>query len=233
MALKHTIEHQPTFALLRVTLEPGDVITAEAGAMVTRDGSVALATRMNSDRKAGFFGKLWMFFICLVRKVVGGETFFVNDFTASQTGQVTLAPTLSGNIVHRRLEGQSILMQSGAYLASSGDVRMKLRWGGLRTLFAREGLFLLELSGTGDLWFSSYGGVVPIPVDGRYIVDTGHMVAFDAALDFQIKTPGGGAMGFVASGEGLVCEFSGKGTVWVQSRNLSALTSWLTPYLRG
>ncbi len=231
--MKHTIEYQPTFALLRVTLDPGDVLTAEAGAMVTRQGHVGMHTRMNTDRKAGFFGKVWMLLICLVRKLVGGETFFVNDFSAPTPGEVTFAPTMSGNILHKRLDGQSLLVQNGAFLASSGDVRMKLRWGGLRTLFAREGLFLLELSGTGDLWFTSYGGVVPIPVDGSFIVDTGHMVAFDASLDFEIKTPGGGIMGFVASGEGLVCEFKGKGTVYMQSRNVSALTGWLQPYLGG
>jgi uncharacterized protein (TIGR00266 family) len=231
--VKNTIEFQPTFALLRVSLEPGETITAEAGAMVTREGHVAMRTRMNSDRRAGFFGKVWMFFICLVRKLVGGETFFVNDFSATRTGEVTLAPTMSGNILHKRLDGQSLLLQSGAYLASSGDVRMKLRWGGLRTLFAREGLFLLELSGTGDLWFTSYGGVVPVPVDGAFVVDTGHMVAFDATLDFKVTTPGGGVMGFIASGEGLVCEFSGKGTVYMQSRNVSALTGWIAPYLGG
>jgi uncharacterized protein (AIM24 family) len=62
-------------------------------------------------------------------------------------------------------------------------------------------------------------------------VDNGHIVAFDPSLDFRIRTAGGGFLGFVASGEGLVVEFSGRGTVVLQSRNVSSLTSWLTPRL--
>jgi uncharacterized protein (TIGR00266 family) len=110
-------------------------------------------------------------------------------------------------------------------------VDLKLRWGGLRALLSREGLFFLEASGDGDLFFSSYGGIEKVPVHGSYVVDTGHMVAFEGALDFRIRAPGGGAMGFVASGEGLVCEFTGEGHVWIQARNLSAMVGWISPYL--
>ncbi|MEL6338324.1 MAG: AIM24 family protein [Myxococcota bacterium] len=43
----------------------------------------------------------------------------------------------------------------------------------------------------------------------------------------------GGIKSLFFSGEGLVCNFSGQGTVYIQSRNLSALVGWLRPFLRS
>jgi len=229
--MQHEIVHGPAFALLRIKLASGETLDAEAGAMVTRSEGVDMSVRLNASRRAGLLGKIGALFIALVRRFIGGETFFINQFSAPSGGEITFAPSLSGAIAHRRIEGDRLILQAGAYLASAGNVDLRLRWGGLRALLSREGLFFLEASGQGDLFFSSYGGVEAIPVRGSYVVDTGHMVAFEGALDFRIRAPGGGAMGFLASGEGLVCEFSGEGTVYLQSRNVSALVSWITPYL--
>ena len=89
----------------------------------------------------------------------------------------------------------------------------------------------MECSGNGELFINSYGGIIEVPCNGRYIVDTGHIVAFDADLNFKIKTPGGGVLGFLGSGEGLVMEFHGQGTIYMQSRNVSALVGWVSPML--
>ena len=61
----------------------------------------------------------------------------------------------------------------------------------------------------------------------------GHLVAFDSSLNFKIRSAGGGLMGLVASGEGLVCEFTGQGRIYIQSRNLGSLAGWLTGLLPG
>jgi uncharacterized protein (TIGR00266 family) len=121
-----------------------------------------------------------------------------------------------------------MIFSAGAYLASAGDIDLKMRFGGLRALLAKEGAFFIEASGTGDLWVTSYGAVDEVHCNGSYIVDNGHIVGFDSSLDFKIKSPGGGAMGFFASGEGLVCEFTGQGRILIQSRNLGALVEWLS-----
>jgi uncharacterized protein (TIGR00266 family) len=183
--------------------------------------------KLNAGKNPGFFGKLKAMLIALLRKVIGGETFFVNHFSSPQGGWVWLAPALSGAIRHIPMTGQSMLFSTGAYLASAGDIDMKLRFGGLRALLAKEGAFFLEIGGTGDLWVTSYGAIDEVMCNGSYIVDNGHIVGFDSSLDFEIKSPGGGAMGFFASGEGLVCEFGGQGRILIQSRNTSALVDWL------
>lgn len=232
-AIHHEITHGPSFAMLRVDLQPGQTVVAEAGSMVARNSHVAMDVKMNAGPGAGLWAKMKAFVIALIRKVVGGETFFVNHFSAPQPGSVWIAPTMSGQIAHRRMQGETLTLSTGAYLASVGPLDMQMKFGGLRSLLAKEGAFFLQLSGTGDLWFNSYGGIEAIDVNGPYIVDNGHLVGYEGNLSFNIRGAGGGMLGFMASGEGLVCEFTGQGRVYIQSRNTSALVGWLTRILPG
>jgi uncharacterized protein (TIGR00266 family) len=229
----HEITHGPSFAMLRVDLPPGQEVVAEAGSMVARNSQVEMEVKLNAGSASGFFAKFKAFIIAMIRKIVGGETFFVNHFSSPSGGSVWIAPTMSGQITHRRMSGETLTLSSGAFLASVGNFDVKMKFGGLRSLLAKEGAFFLQLVGNGDLWFNSYGGVHAIPVNGAYMVDNGHLVGFEGNLSFDIKAAGGGLMGFMASGEGLVCQFQGQGTVYIQSRNTSALVNWLTGFLRG
>ena len=186
-----------------------------------------MSTHLNVGQRAGFFRVLVAFFVALMRKFLGGETMFVNRFRSNGPGEVILAPALSGHIIHQRLSATSkLFVQAGSYLASTGEVDTKVRFTGLRSLLGGEGLVLLECVGQGDLWVNSYGGVLPLQVNGAFTVDTGHIVAFDGSLDFKVKSVGGMKSLFL-SGEGLVCEFTGQGVVYIQSRNLQALVGWL------
>lgn len=231
--MQHFIEHGPSFPWLRIKLAPGESIMAEAGAMVTRSANLDMKTSLNAGTAAGFFRKVAAFFIALMRKIIGGETMFVNTFSGPQGGEVIIAPSLSGNVVHHPLTGgRTLIVQGGSYLASTGTVETKMKWAGLRGLFGGEGLFFLECTGQGDLWINAYGGITPVPVNGTYIVDTGHMVAFEGNLDFSVRGAGGGLKSLFFSGEGLVCEFNGQGTVYIQSRNLGALVGWISRFLR-
>jgi uncharacterized protein (TIGR00266 family) len=231
--MQHSIEHGPAFAWLRVKLAPNETLTAEAGAMVTRSPGLDMTTRLNSGTQGGLFAKLTALFVALVRKAFGGETMFINDFHGSRGGEVIVAPGLSGQIVHHELDGQrSLWVQAGSFLASSPGIETRLRWGGLRTLLGGEGLFLMRCTGRGDLFLNSYGGIVAVDVEDTYVVDTGHLVAFEGSLDFKVRSVGGGLKGLLFSGEGLVMEFRGKGTLYLQSRNLGSLAGWLNPFLR-
>jgi uncharacterized protein (TIGR00266 family) len=219
--------------MLRVDLSPGETIVGEAGAMVARNEPVQMAVKLNASGRGGFFATLKALFVALLRRLIGGETFFVNHFSAPSGGSVWLAPPLSGEIVHRRLSGELVVLSRGAYLAHAGNVELSFKFGGLRGLLAKEGAFFLLARGHGDLWFSSYGGVQTIDVSGSYLVDNGHLVGYEGNLTFTIRSAGGGLLGLAASGEGLVCEFRGQGRVYIQTRNLGSLVSWLSPMLPG
>lgn len=229
--MQQMIKYEPSFSMLQLSLAPGETIIAEAGSMVARSSSLQMEVKMNAGKNPGFFGKLKAIMIALIRKLVGGETFFVNHFSSPQGGFVWLAPALSGGIKHIPLQNTSMIFSAGAYLASAGDIDLKMRWGGIRAILSKEGAFFVEARGSGELWVTSYGAIDEVYCNGSYIVDNGHIVGFDSSLTFKIKSAGGGLLGFMASGEGLVCEFQGQGRILIQSRNTGALVSWLTPML--
>ncbi|MSS73753.1 MAG: TIGR00266 family protein [Candidatus Latescibacteria bacterium] len=220
--MDHEILYRPSFSLLKVTLSPGETVSAEAGAMVSMSSAIELET----SAKGGLFG-------ALKRSVLGGESFFVNTFKASRgPGEVTFAPTLPGDITGLELRGQTLYAQSGAYIASSPDVQVDTKWGGAKTFFSREGFFLLKISGAGHVFLSSYGAIheVQLKAGEKYIVDTGHMVAFDEGVDYAVRRVGG-LKSTLFGGEGLVCELTGPGRIMIQTRNVDSFLSWLIPML--
>lgn len=219
--MKNEVLYRPSYALLRLELAEGEAVSAEAGAMVSMSSGVEIETSM----KGGLFG-------ALKRNVLGGETFFVNKFKAKAAGEITFAPPLPGDIENVELKGKTLYTQSGAYIASSPEITVDTKWGGAKTFFSREGLFLLKISGTGDVFLSSYGALhkVDLAEGQKYIVDTGHIVSFDSTVQYNVKTVGG-LKSTVFSGEGLVVELTGPGRIMLQSRSTGAFLSWLIPKL--
>jgi uncharacterized protein (TIGR00266 family) len=163
---------------------------------------------------------------------MGGESFFQNTFSTETGGEVTLAPPLAGDVVEHELDNASIMIQSGSYMASHPDIELDTKFGGGRSFFGGEGLFLLKATGTGPVYLSSYGAIHEVDlVEGeRYTVDTGHIVAFEESASFDVERVGG-LKSTLFSGEGLVCTFTGPGKVWLQTRSQDALLAWLIPKL--
>jgi uncharacterized protein (TIGR00266 family) len=232
--MQHTIEFGPAYAMATIDLAAGEEVTVEAGSMVGMSDGLLLRTHMGGKR-AGFPGGVASFFGALPRKLLGGETFFVNTFRPpeGQTGRVLVAPALAGDIAHYALDGtRSLIVQASSYLASAGGVRIRTRFGGLKSLFSGEGAFWLAVSGAGDLWVNCYGAIEEIAVDGSTVVDTGHIVAFEDTLDYKIKGAGG-VKQTLLSGEGLTCHFEGHGKLYLQTRTLDGLVRWISPRLQG
>jgi uncharacterized protein (TIGR00266 family) len=226
------LESKPSYGMAVVTLDAGDTITAESGSMVAMTTQVAVDTNFNGTGGGGIMDFIQAALVGLARKFLAGETMFVNTFTAkSGQQQVMLAPAMSGDIVQVSLDGQrSITVQAGSYLASTKGVKEDLIWGGFSMLFSGEAPFFLKCTGEGELLINSYGAIQEVEVDGAYRVDTGHVVAFEGDLKYTIKKTGGWKS-TILSGEGFVLEFTGKGTVWLQTRNVAALVGWVAPYL--
>lgn len=216
-----TLEHGPAFGWARVALAQGESLKAESGAMVSMSTTIDIETKM----QGGFLG-------ALARKVLASESFFQNTFTAARgPGEITLAPALTGDLQVRTLADETLLLTSGCYLASSPDVTLETKWGGMKSFFAKEGLFLLRAHGTGPLLFCCYGALVEVQVPPEgYVVDTGHVVAFEPSLDYTVQKVGG-LKSLLLSGEGLVCRFSGRGRLWIQTRSLDSFVGEIVPRL--
>ena len=221
--MKYDIKYGPSYALGMVSLEAGEKIQAESGAMVSMSDTIKMETGVRGGIMSG-----------LKRSVLGGESFFINTFTAEQAGEVTIAPALPGDIVALDLAGGTLLVQSGSFLAATPDVNVDTKWGGGKTFFSREGLFLLKCTGTGTIFVSSYGAIhlVDLQPGQRYNVDTGHMVAFDESVQYDVGRAGGWKTTLLG-GEGLVCKLTGPGRFYLQTRSPDNFLAWLLPKLPG
>ena len=217
--MDYEILHKPSYALARVRLNQREQLQAETGAMVSMSDSI----KMDTSTRGGIFGGLR-------RSVLGGESFFVNTFTAEQAGEVNVAPALPGDIEALELQGETLLVQSGSFLAATMNIEVDSQWGGARSFFSKEGLFLLRCSGRGLLFVSSYGAIHRIDLGRgeRYTVDNGHMVAFDESVRYEVGRSGGWKTTLLG-GEGLVCKLEGPGRFYMQTRSEDAFLSWLAP----
>jgi uncharacterized protein (TIGR00266 family) len=220
--MKCEIKYKPAFSAIFVTLEPGEKIVAEAGAMASMDSQVTIKTELAGD-----------FLSALAKKFFGGESLFVNVFSNETKQYVNLVLTQSvvGDIAEIELHGKDMYFQPGAYIASTPGVRMGVRWAGFTSWLAGEGLFKLRLSGKGKVFFGAYGGITKKAINGQFIVDTGHLVAYEPGIEMGIKLSNG-LIGSLTSGEGFVNRLSGRGNIYLQSRSIGGLVGFLRSKVR-
>jgi uncharacterized protein (TIGR00266 family) len=220
--MQTTISYSPSFAMATVRLDPGEEVKGEAGAMMAMSSTVEIETSTQGGIMRG-----------LKRSVLGGESFFMNTFKATGPGaEVVFAPALPGDIVTWTRAGGTVYLQSGAYLASATTIDIDSKWGGAKTFFSREGLFMLKCNGTGDLLVSSYGAIVAIDLAAgqRYVVDTGHMVGWEEGVGYQVHKAGSWKS-TIFGGEGLVVSLTGPGRIYIQTRSPDSFLDWLIPKL--
>lgn len=210
------VDCKPDFSMTWVKIPANQTLKVEASAMAAMDTNIKMKTKMR-----GGFGRF-----------LTGESLFINEFTAENgPGEIAVAPGAPGDLEHVYLEeGEMLYLQNSAYVASGVNVNVESKWQGMiKGFFSGESLFLIRCSGPGDLWFNTYGGMIELEVDGQYVVDTGHIVAFTSGLDYNVTRVGGYKSLFL-SGEGFVARFSGKGKLWIQTRQVPSFSAWLYPF---
>lgn len=206
------------FSMLKVKVPAGETLKVEASAMAAQDSNLKMKTRL----KGGF------------KRFLSKESLFINEFTAEGSqANLMISPGPAGDIGHYRLPGdEEFFITSSCYLASETTVEIDTKFQGVwKSMLSGEGFFLIKCSGSGDVWFNTYGALIEIDVDGEYIVDTGHIVAFNQGLDYDIDSVGGYKALFF-SGEAFVARFRGQGKVWVQTKLPLSLVKWADSYRR-
>ena len=215
--MKCQIKYKPAFAAIFITLNPGESIVAEAGAMASMDSKIAMKTQFSGG-----------FFPALIRKIFGGETIFVNVFS-NETGKplnLVLTQSSIGDIEEIELKNKEICFQPGAYIAHTPGINLGVSFAGLKSWFLGEGLFRLKISGKGKVYFGAYGGITKKKVSGSFVVDNSHLVAYDPAIKMNLRLSGG-LFSSITSGEGFVNRLSGNGDIYLQSRSIDGLVGFL------
>jgi len=220
--MKSEILYRPSYSMIQVHLDADENLIVESGSMVGMSKNIKVETTM----KGGLLKSL-------ARSVLGGESFFVNTFYAEHgEGEILLAPTLPGDVFTLDLSGETYLVQSGSFLASSEGVTTDTKWGGAKTFFGGEGLIMLRCSGAGTLILSSYGAIHELDLEAgeTFTIDTGHLVAFSEDIGFNVRAIGG-LKSTIFGGEGLVTDLTGPGKILMQTRSVGAFLDWLMPKL--
>ncbi len=219
--MKTTIKGSDAFAYVDVELAPGETVIAEADAMSSMSADLDLQAKFNGG-----------FFIAILRKLLVGETLFINHFSNNTQGErrVTLVQPTPGAVRCLELNNETFYLQPGAFLASTEGVKLGVKFAGLISWIAREGLFRIVVSGTGKVWYGAYGALLEKDVDGETIVDTSHLVGYTPGINLKLQLAGG-IFSSLMGGEGLVTRISGKGRIVIQTRSLTGLATWINPKL--
>jgi uncharacterized protein (TIGR00266 family) len=208
------IQARPAASVARIDLAQGESVTAEVGAMIAMSTGITVETTSRSKGKKGGMLKG-------VKRMFSGESFFLNHFTSSEPDQhLILGPKLMGDVMHHKLTGGTMIVQGSSWMASDPSIEIDTSWQGLgKAMFSGEKMFWVKCTGSGDLLLNSFGAIYEVDVQGDYVVDTGHIVAFEDTLTFKIGKAGKSLIGSFLGGEGLVCKFSGQGKLYCQSHN--------------
>jgi uncharacterized protein (TIGR00266 family) len=210
-----------------ITLTPGEVVRAEAGALMYMTDAIDMQAKMDGGVLGG-----------LKRKFLAGESLFITYFRATAAGaKLAFAGPYPGKIIHMPLAGQQMLCQRDAFLCAIGDIDLSVaftkRLGA--GFFGGEGFILQKMEGTGDLFIHSGGTIVALELrqGERLRVDTGCLVALDPTVDYDIERVGGISTSLFG-GEGLFfASLTGPGRIWLQTLPFSRLAERIHQAYRG
>jgi len=218
--LRYEIKYKPSYSMLVVSLEQGETITAEAGAMTYMDPGIEVHTR---KREKSLLGSLGL-------ALVGRQSFWVNDYTATQgPGELGLVSAPVGDIEMLDIKpDQGYVMQKAAYVASTQSVDLDVQWEGFTKGLFGQGLFMIRVTGTGNLFINTFGAIDKhtLKAGQSMIVDNFHLVAFSSTCSYKV-TKFGGLKETLLGGEGLVTNITGPGDIYIQTKNLKEFVDWL------
>lgn len=219
--MDYKILYPEAFPVVECQLERGERLKAESDAMIAMSATIDVEGKMEGGILKG-----------LMRKVVAGESFFFQELVASRgPGTVVFGHSLPGGILDVDLDGSyGLIVQKNGFLAGTQGIQVDTKMQNLsKGLFSGEGFFILNITGKGTVFVSSYGVIHPINLgEGEeFIIDNGHLVAWPDYMHYTIEKASKGWFSSITSGEGLVCRFRGPGVVLIQTRNPGGFQDWI------
>ncbi len=146
--MQHEILARPAASAAKLTLQAGESVTCEVGAMIAMSSGFNVETTSRSKGGAGGLVKG-------LKRMFAGENLFLNHFTATQANQtLIIGPGLLGDVIHYPMRGGTLVVQGSSWLASATDIDIDATWQGIgKALFSGEGMFWVKCSGAGSLIF--------------------------------------------------------------------------------
>lgn len=218
--MQYEIHYKPSYSLLVVTLEPGESLTAESGSMTYMQPAIDVKTQ---KREKSFWGSLSL-------ALIGGQSFFVNEFTAiGEKGEAAFSAAPLGDIETLAIsDGKGFIIQKSSYIASQQGINLDVKWEGFTKGLFGQGLFMIRVSGQGLVFINTFGAIDKHVLSSgeKLIVDNFHLVAFSDSCQYVVRKFGG-LKETILGGEGLVTEITGPGDVYIQTKNIRELADWI------
>jgi uncharacterized protein (TIGR00266 family) len=223
------IEHQiigDEMQAVVITLDPGERVIAEAGAMLYMNSGIEMQMSMG-EGTTGMMGKV----IKAAGTMLTGESFFITTFTnlGQRKASVAFAAPYPGKIVPLDLamHGNQVICQKDAFLCAAGGTEISVAFQKNlgAGLYGGEGFIFQKISG-GGMAFAHAGGTVFMKElhSGETLrVDAGCIVCLDLAVQYNIKFVGGFKNALFGC-EGLsLATLTGPGRVYLQTLPFSRL----------
>ena len=212
--MQYRVEHAPVFSVLAVELDADEFVIAQPNSMLSMTSGIQIKAQVGRKGSSGHF---WSGF----KSLLGGESFFTAEFFAKRDGQrLMLAPDGYGDILVLPLETGAYYLTRGAYLANVGTCDLQTKYGGLKGVLSKKGLFLLHASGTGVVFCQTFGTIVEkeLGENEHFFVDNRFVVAFSDTVAYQLVKATASVKDTLLSGEGLVNRYTGPGKIFFQTR---------------
>ncbi|MEB3161008.1 MAG: TIGR00266 family protein [Synechocystis sp.] len=216
----YRITKDQVYATLDLELKPNQIVFVDANAVTAMDAEILFVNKLRGG------------LLEILRKALGLDALFLNQFSASQhPGYLHLSPPLPGDICHYFLTREKgIYLKSDHFLACQPTVKIDTNFRSMKHFYNDNQTFLLRLVGAGDLWFSVYGGLLEIPLNGSFLYNPDYIVAFEDTLDYEMKKSEklstDKLRGDGWGGQGRLCQFSGEGRVWIQARQPNSFLNY-------
>jgi uncharacterized protein (TIGR00266 family) len=218
--MKYEIKYRPSYSMLVVNLESNEKIVAESGAMTYMGPNIEVHTR---KRETSLLGTLGL-------AIFGRQSFWVNEYTAGNgSGEVGFVSAPVGDVEKLEIKpSQGYVIQKAAYIASTENVDLDVKWEGFTRGLFGQGLFMIKVAGDGMLFINTFGAIDKhvLQPGQSMIVDNFHLVAFSSTCNYKV-TKFGGLKETILGGEGLVTNIVGPGEVYIQTKNLGEFVEWL------
>jgi uncharacterized protein (TIGR00266 family) len=212
-----------------VTLDPGEAVVAEAGAMMYMQDGIRMATTLDQTGRGG--GRLLDKLFSAGKRLLSGDSFFVTLFfnESDVRRDVAFASPYPGKIqpVDLREWGGEIIAQKDSFLCGARGVNVSIAFAKRigAGFFGGEGFILQKLTGDGIVFVHASGTLHPIDLAPGEVLraDTGCLVAMQPSVSYDIQmVPGVKTALF--GGEGLFfVQLTGPGRVILQTLPFSRL----------
>lgn len=239
MAASHVIDYQikgESIQIVEVELDPGEIVIAEAGAMLFMEDGIQFETKMGdgSNPSQGLFDKL----LSAGSRLLTGESLFMTHFTnrGYKKAKVGFSAPYPGTVIPVDLatsKNNELIVQKDGFLCAAYGTKLSIVFNRKigAGLVGGEGFILQKLQGDGKAFVHAGGTVIERTLNNETLrVDTGCVVAFESQIDFDVEKSGS-LRSMVFGGEGIfLATLRGSGKIWLQSMPIRKLVQALSPY---